>query len=525
MKLKHILTLSLMALAMTSCSLDEDVADRITEKQSFANAEQLYINTVATLYNHIGGSQDSQSLQGTCRGVYDLQTFGSDEALIPTRGTNWYDGGIWQTLYCHSWDAGFGLLNDTWNYLYKVVMLCNRSLDNLQEYRQMLTDQQYNAYTAEVRALRAIYYWYLLDLFGNVPIVTSTKANDWSKTIKQSQRSEVFEFTVNELDEASKVLPNENSTKPGEYYGRVTRPVVLFVLAKLMLNAEVYNGSQQWENVIELCNEIENLGYQLEPNYIDNFTVANENSHENIFTIVCDQTHYMNQQQNMFRSMHYRHAAVYGFTGENGSSASKRTMEIYGFGTKEIDNRFDYNFWSGNIYDLNDNIVRDSEGNPLIYYPLQVRMDLTDSPYMENAGARMKKYEPDLNAVKDGKLMDNDIVLFRFADVLLMRAEAKLRLGQDGQADYDRVRQRVCMPTRPITLQNLMDERLLELCWEGWRRQDMIRFGQYESLYDGKEPLHDRIEKVDESDGHTTLYPIPANAITMNGGLKQNPGY
>ena len=133
----------------------------------------------------------------------------------------------------------------------------------------------------------------------------------------------------------------------------------------------------------------------------------------------------------------------------------------------------------------------------------------------------MKKYVIDTNALKGGKLMDNDIVLFRFADALLMRAEAKLRNGMDGQADYDAVRDRVSMPLRKISLQNLLDERLLELCWEGWRRQDLIRFGQYESLFEGD--FWD--DKVDESDGHTTVFPIPGSIITLNPNIVQNKGY
>ena len=145
------------------------------------------------------------------------------------------------------------------------------------------------------------------------------------------------------------------------------------------------------------------------------------------------------------------------------------------------------------------------------------------SPYVETAGARMKKYEVDPNATKDGKLMDNDIVLFRYADVLLMRAEALLRNGQAdaGQPYFDAVRRRAFMPTRPLTLDNIYDERLLELCWEGWRRQDMIRFGRYASLSqnDGSG------SNVDESDGHTTVYPIPADVLALNSNLRQNKGY
>ena len=150
-----------------------------------------------------------------------------------------------------------------------------------------------------------------------------------------------------------------------------------------------------------------------------------------------------------------------------------------------------------------------------------MKKDLSGGQYVETAGARMKKYEIDKNTTLDGKLMDNDIVLFRFADVLLMRAEAKLRNGEDGHQDFLKVRQRVGMPDRELTLQNLYDERLMELCWEGWRRQDMIRFRQYKSLYTG-----DDIDPViDESDGHTTVFPIPGNALIFNDNLTQNPGY
>jgi hypothetical protein len=130
----------------------------------------------------------------------------------------------------------------------------------------------------------------------------------------------------------------------------------------------------------------------------------------------------------------------------------------------------------------------------------------------------MYKYELDRNSNGKGTLVDNDIVLFRYADVLLMQAEAKVRLGQSGQAEMDCIRERAKMPSRPATLDNIYDERLIELAWEGWRRNDMIRFGRYQS-----EALPNA--RVDESDGHTCLFPIPQYALDTNPNLKQNPGY
>jgi hypothetical protein len=291
-----------------------------------------------------------------------------------------------------------------------------------------------------------------------------------------------------------------------------------FVLAKLMLNAEVYCGTPMWEETKYYCDLIEDQGFKLESDYAFNFAVYNEMSTENIWTIPMDKNLYSNQQQNLYRSYHYRHAAAYGFTAENGSCATLRTLQVFGYDTPVQDTRFDLNYWAGTVTDLDGNVVPDRVGNPLVYYPWEVEMDLSGSTYVEMAGARMKKYAVDKNALKDGKLMDNDIVLFRYADVLLMRAEALLRSGGDGQADYDAVRLRAGMPTRELTLQNLLDERLLELCWEGWRRQDLIRFGQFQSLYSGP-------DAIDETDGHTTIYPIPADVMALNQNLLQNPGY
>ena len=519
----------LLAVLLLSCSLDENPRDQIPEEEAYNTERALFQNTVATLYAYIGGSEDGQGLQGTCRGVYDLQTFGSDEAMLPTRGGDWYDGGLWEDMYRHSWGAGHGLMNNSWIYLYKVIALCNRSLEQLEAHRHLLNDQQYLSYRAEVRALRAIYYWYLIDLFGPVPLVTSTDVS--MQEVKQSGRAEVFSFAVKELEESRGHLSSEYSQKPGDYYGRVTYAVATFALAKLMLNAEVYSGTPEWQKSIGYCDDIERAGYRLETDYQENFIIHNDNSLENIWIIPMDRDLYTTQQQNMFRSYHYRHAAAYGFTGENGSCATRRVLEIFGYETADEDTRFGLNYWAGEVRDLENNPVKDRMGRPLVYYPWEVEMDRSGSPYVETAGARMKKYEVDKNATKDGKLMDNDIVLFRYADVLLMRAEAKFRLGgascsagesgTTAQEDFNAVRNRVKMPARDISLQNLLDERLMELCWEGWRRQDLIRFDQYESLFNGDE----FDEKVNESDGHTKIYPIPGDAMALNRNLVQNPGY
>ena len=231
-----------------------------------------------------------------------------------------------------------------------------------------------------------------------------------------------------------------------------------------------------------------------------------------------DKNIYTNLQSNINRSIHYRHADAFGFKAENGTCATLKTMEIFGYDTNSEDLRIITTFFIGKVFDQKGEVVLDRMGEPLEYYPDKVKLDLTGSKYVETAGARMYKYEIDKNAFKDGKLVDNDIVLFRYADVLLMMAEAKVRLGQSGQKELDMIRERSLMETIPCTLDNILNERMLELCWEGWRRQDLIRFGKYKSLYMGT-------DAVDESDGHTTLFPIPSDVRTANPKLTQNPGY
>jgi len=162
--MKHISHLILLfPLLLVSC-LDETAKDRLTEDETYTSASSLYINAVATLYNYIGGNQDSQGLQGTYRGVYDYNTFSSDEAIIPVRGGDWYDGGFWENLYTHNWSASDESLYNTWKYLYKVVVLCNQSLTIIDKNKSLLTDIQYQSFRAEVRALRALYYAYIMDI-------------------------------------------------------------------------------------------------------------------------------------------------------------------------------------------------------------------------------------------------------------------------------------------------------------------------------------------------------------------------
>jgi hypothetical protein len=535
-KMSYIVLLCLGSILMSSC-LDEHPKDQLDEDKAYTNATNLYVNTVATLYNYLGGTSDSQGLQGTYRGVYDFNTFTTDEAILPTRGADWYDGGFWRRLYYHTWTPSDESLKNTWNYLYKVVILCNRSLQLLDKHAQLLTRDQLVTYQAEVRAIRAMFYFYLMDMFGRIPLVTSYDMP--LKDVKQSSRSDAFHFIFDELQDAAGKLSHAHSNLEGDYYGRMTAPVAYFLLAKLSLNAEIYtdndwtdntrpdgkdillsvDGAQKnaWETCIYYCEKLKEEGYRLESDYSFNFQVLNETSAENIFTIPMDKTLYTNIFKNLFRSRHYNHGAAIGMDAENGTCATLSTVRTYGYGTDSIDHRYRFNFFSDTLY-VDGRIVRLDNGDPLVYKPLAVSsFDLTGTPDVKTAGARMSKYEIDRSSYSDGQLQGNDIVLFRYADVLLMEAEAKVRNGGDGNAELNAVRSRVGMGFRKATLSNILEERLLELMWEGWRRNDMIRFGSFTDAYD--------LRTSPDKDGHTIVFPIPQDVLDLNVNLSQNKNY
>ncbi len=458
--------------------------------------------------------------------------------MIPIRGGDWYDGGLWENMYRHQWNANDIYFYNVWKYLFKAIVLSNQSLSIIDSHKNLLTAQQTREFSAEVRAIRALFYYYAMDMFGRIPLVTSYNVK--LEQVVQNERSEVFHFIFNELQEVAPLLADEHSNVKGNYYGRVTRPVANFLLAKLALNAEIYtddnwtdgsrpngkniffhvNGEKKnaWETCIWYCEQLRQEGYELEKDYASNFAVHNETSKENIFTIPLDKNLYPNEYHYLFRSRHYQHGGAYGGASENGTCATVSTVKAYGYGTDHVDNRFHTNFYADTVFVDGKKVYLDN-GEPLVYMPLELKLNLSDSPYKQTAGARVGKYEVDRTAYSDGKQVDNDIVLFRYGDALLMESEAKVRNGEDGSTELNAIRQRVGMPLVEANLDNILKERLLELVWEGWRRQDLIRFDRFTKAYDQRTPIDG------EETGFTTVFPIPQKCLDLNKNYKQNYGY
>ncbi|MBM0264782.1 RagB/SusD family nutrient uptake outer membrane protein [Prevotella copri] len=564
----------LSSILLASCSLDETPRSKFSEKEAFSTSKLVYVNSVANVYSSIGNG-----LYGSDGGsVHTFQEFSSDASMIPGRQGDWVDGGAWQNIFLHNFESSVSKYNDVWNNLYRVIGLANSSIDRLNKY--LGEHPEYAEYVYELRALRAVYYYYVMDLFGQVPLVVSSEVS--ANEVNQSNRSDVFKFVTSELAECIPHLSDSKSQNEGEYYGRITKAVAYMCMAKCAINAPVYTiddtnptsysafvgtdksgkatASEEqgktvsemgkninitldgetrnaWETAVYCADQIASLGYRLQPSYADNFIVANQNSVENIWTRPNDCVNYKIDDYNIVRTLHYNHGGAIGYQGWNGACSSKQQMLVYGYGTANPDPRLKLNFYTDKDYmEETGKAVEDGavKGKDLEYMPLAVKVDFTatDDPHaMKCAGARMKKYEFDKSTTQQYSF-NNDLVIWRYADALLLKAEAEYRMGNKAEAltIVNEVRGRVAAtPRTELTLNDILDERMLELAWEGVRRQDQIRFCTF------TEPTADRFKGVthnasagdynDDTQGYTMVYPIPYAVLNLNKKLHQNPGY
>lgn len=563
----------LSSILLASCSLDETPRSKFSEEEAFSTPKLVYVNTVANVYSSIGNG-----LYGSDGGsVHTFQEFSSDASMIPGRQGDWVDGGAWQNIFLHNFESSVSKYNDVWNNLYRVIGLANSSIDRLNKY--LGEHPEYADYVYELRALRAVYYYYVMDLFGQVPLVVSSEVS--ANEVEQSNRSDVFKFVTSELAECIPHLSDSKSQNEGEYYGRITKAVAYMCMAKCAINAPVYTiddttptsysafvgtdksgkatASEEqgktvsemgkninitldgetrnaWETAAYCADQIASLGYRLQPSYADNFIVANQNSVENIWTRPNDCVNYKIEDYNIVRTLHYNHGGAIGYQGWNGACSSKQQMLVYGYGTANPDPRLKLNFYTDKDYmEETGKAVEDgATDKPLEYMPLAVKVDFSaaDDPHaMKCAGARMKKYEFDKSTTQQYSF-NNDLVIWRYADALLLKAEAEYRMGNKAEAltIVNEVRGRVAAtPRTELTLNDILDERMLELAWEGVRRQDQIRFCTF------TEPTADRFKGVthnasagdynDDTQGYTMVYPIPYAVLNLNKKLDQNPGY
>jgi len=528
---------------MVGCTnLDQHVYSVVQDQNFWQTPEQI-ASGIAPGYQALTSLPDGDMLL--------LNEATTDAMIIPTRGGDWYNGGVPQALWKHTWTPKTNAFDGAWNNIYNGVGRVNFALNALNQ----LENQPDNieSIVAELKVLRAYFYYWAMDLFGNIPIVTDFNTNP--NSVSNSSRKEAFSFLEKELKENIDHL--SESTGP-ETYGKVNKWVGYALLAKLYLNAEVYTGKAHWQDCIDMTDSIINAGqYSLSAGYFDNFSTDNQGSVENIFVVPFDKINIPgNNWEN--QTLHYQNVANFQLAGStwNGYSANKGFYKL--FDTTSVytkkENRIYRTYldqrsgqWLiGQQYSLpypfppDKNILYKAEDS-LKLKDKGTGLDLSFTPKMDSisspssafrlAGVRNIKYFPEAGTAGN---QSNDMVLFRYADILLMKAECEVRLGQNLQNALDlvnQVRERAYSGDQShdwtmsdLTLENILDERGRELAWELWRRQDLIRYeiASGTHYYTGaRVPA----KAQDPADGHTLLFPIPENQIIANPNLKQNPGY
>ena len=525
--------LACSTMTLTGCfNLDEEPYSEITE-ESFVPTEQDAAALMAKAYTPL-------NFIFNWYGYFDLQEEPGDIIITPTRPNGWDDGGVYRAMHQHTWHDQSGQPGNTHWYCYSGINTANRVKTQLDEDALPVGDLK-EPMIAELRAIRALWYYMLLDNFGNVPIVTT-----WSDEIPtQATRQEVYDFVVKELTEA---LPNLSEANDGTTYGRMNKWAALACLCRVYLNAEVYTGTAQWAKVVETADQIINSGiFELAPDYSDNFAVDMDysNNKEVIFAVPYDEKYSgFGQHHKWYPSDAWKHFGNSKDYFWGGSCANPQFINAYEPGDK----RLEKTWLMGKRY---------SASNPseviwecINYLPSLTCMRDGENNTSVNWGYRVAKYEYNYNTSNGS--WSNDFAYFRYAEVLLSKAEALMRQGKnesEAAALVSQIRARVFddaaqatvtaedlkADTRiqygtldwdnnldelgdqtPVVLGGLYDEWGFEFACEAQRRSQMIRFGTFTTKnWFNHTPAGD----------HVTIFPIPLDELQTNSNLKQNPGY
>ncbi|MBC9935041.1 RagB/SusD family nutrient uptake outer membrane protein [Chitinophaga qingshengii] len=483
-----------LACAVFSCTkLDETFYDRGTDDNFLKTEDEL--NAFAnSAYANMRNYRDA---------YWKMNEVTTDETTVPSRGADWNEGGLWRVLISHQFPVTHQYINDMWNSIYQNgVNPINAILQKLDQSKiQLPTKDQIQA---QMKVLRAFHFYLAMDAFGNIPIVTSFSQAD---PPKNTPRAQAFTFIEKEILDNIQALPAELNTKN---YGKVTKGMGFMLLARLYANAEVYTGTARWNDCIRMCDSVTKQGYQLEADYFTNFSTHNETSKENIFVVPYDAINAKGMMLH-YLTLHYNNRYTYGLPSSpwNGWCTLKAHYESY-----DNDDKRKTMFLVGQQYSQDGTPLKTEQGDPLIFTP-EIN-DLANATQVE--GVRIVKYEIQKNTPYADQ--DNDLVIFRYADALMLKAECLLRTGQQGPALtlVNEVRARNFATAKPLvtlTLDNLLAERGREFIWEGCRRQDLIRFGKWNSAWQFHAPDQD----------FRKLFPIPQAQLDANPNLEQNMGY
>jgi hypothetical protein len=554
---KCLLTVGLSLLVMVSCTKLQTNIYSVVPSTSYWQTPEQVAAGVAPAYSNLN---NVQAIGGSIANMVEGVT---DEMVVPTRGNDWGDAGHWNALWYHSYEPTNDNWNNGWNDVFGGISKCNliiSSVNGLSPAPPALP-----SIIAQVKTLRAYYYYLAMSVFGNVPIVTDTTTNSTPST---SKRADVFNFIVSDLKAS---LPNLTSEVSASTYGQVTKYFAFTLLARLYLNAQVFTGvpgpsyqagQADYQSAIAYSDSVLAGPYSLMSDYFDNFMPNNgPGSTENIYAYPCD--HANNPANNWENAiLHYQSNQAFGMSSGanlwNGFCADAdfytsfdTTSTYVRSGDITLRNYNDMRAGQWLIgqqyigtynYPPSQNVVVNAPSSERIIdagtsVPLAFKPNFTlfsdASPAGRLTGVRNIKYFPGASSGQNGSDMDNDFVIFRLAEIYFIKAEAELRLGTNTADALDlinAIRTRAYGSTShnitasQLTLPFLLAEKGREMAYEGVRRDDLIR---YEVAGDG--PYFTKARTVGakpaDPNDHTMVFPIPQKQIIANANLQQNSGY
>lgn len=469
---------------------------------------------------------------GPSRPYWLTQNLAADENVLVARGGNWYDGGTYSTVNLHTVTPDNGMIESVWQWGFTTISTCNKVLSLFAPAAESATKTQT---IAEIKAMRAISYFFMMDLFGNVPLTTTFGD---TTNLGTQPRAKIFSFIESEL---LAQIPNLSATVGVSTYGRPTKYVAYAVLAKMYLNAAYYTGTARYNDAIAMCDNIIKSGqYGLDDDYLGMFKYNNGPQIKDfIFAVPFDNVQATGQyyaRWTLHPSLQAKYSMPYAPSGPMYTYSSYYALfndandvrrKQYLVGKQYYNNGTPIMITTTNIGldasysgpNPNATVVHQLEFTPDIVWKNNTTFDIGNDELANEEGYRNNKFYPDSTSTTRDQ--SNDFPLFRYADVLLEKAEAILRGGTATNGDsplslVNQVRSRAkAASLSAVTLQDVLDERGRELAMECWRRNDLIRYGQYEKPWGIKT----------DADPNHRIFPIPTPERQLNPKLAQNPGY
>jgi hypothetical protein len=460
------------------------------------------------------------------------QNIATDENVLVARGGNWYDGGTYSTINLHTYTPDNSMLETDWQWGFTTISSCNQVLSLFASVAESTAKSQT---VAEIKTMRAISYFFMMDLFGNVPL--STTFGD-TTNLGTQPRAKIFAFIESEL---LAQIPNLSATVGVSTYGRPTKYVAYAVLAKMYLNAAYYTGTARYSDAITMCDNIIKSGqYALDADYLGMFKYNNGPQIKDfIFAIPYDNVQATGQyfaRWTIHPALRTKYGMPYAPEGPMYTfptyyalfnDANDIRSKQYLVGKQYNNDGTPINITTTNIGldasytgpSPNATVVHQLEFTPNIVWKNNATFDIGNDELANEEGYRNNKFYPD--STSSTRDQSNDFPVFRYADVLLEKAEAILRGGSPTNGDsplslVNQVRTRAkAASLTSATLQDVLDERGRELAVECWRRNDLIRYGQYEKTWGIKT----------DADPNHRIFPIPTPERQLNPKLTQNPGY